>query len=63
MRAAVTTDAHGFEIVELPDPTPDVDQLVIRVTACGVCGSDIKAQPSRLRAWCWGTSSAARSSQ
>ncbi len=45
MRAAVTTDAYGFEIVELPDPTPDADQLVIRVTACGVCGSDIKAQP------------------
>lgn len=45
MRAAVTTDAHGFEIVELPDPAPGADQLVIRVVACGVCGSDIKAQP------------------
>ena len=45
MKAAVTTDDHGFEIVDLPDPTPEPDQLVIRVTACGVCGSDIKAQP------------------
>jgi (R,R)-butanediol dehydrogenase / meso-butanediol dehydrogenase / diacetyl reductase len=45
MKAAVTTDKHGFEVVDLPDPTPDPDQLVIRVTACGVCGSDIKAQP------------------
>ena len=45
MRAAVTTDSHGFEVVELPDPTPEPDQLVIRVKACGVCGSDIKAQP------------------
>jgi (R,R)-butanediol dehydrogenase / meso-butanediol dehydrogenase / diacetyl reductase len=45
MKAAVTTDDHGFEIVDLPDPTPDADQLVIRVAACGVCGSDIKAQP------------------
>ena len=26
----------------MPDPTPDDDQLV---RACGVCGSDIKAQP------------------
>ena len=45
MRAAVTTEAHGFEIVELPDPAPGPDELVIRVAACGVCGSDIKAQP------------------
>lgn len=45
MRAAVTTGDGGFEVVDLPDPTPQPDQLVIRVTACGVCGSDIKAQP------------------
>lgn len=45
MRAAVTTDDHGFEVVELPDPTPEAGQLVIRVAACGVCGSDVKAQP------------------
>lgn len=45
MRAAATTEAHGFEIVHLPDPAPGPDELVIRVTACGVCGSDIKAQP------------------
>jgi (R,R)-butanediol dehydrogenase/meso-butanediol dehydrogenase/diacetyl reductase len=45
MKAAVTTDNHGFEVVDLPDPTPEPDQLVIRVAACGVCGSDIKAQP------------------
>jgi threonine dehydrogenase-like Zn-dependent dehydrogenase len=41
----VTTEAHGFEVVDLPDPTPGPDELVIRVAACGVCGSDIKAQP------------------
>jgi len=45
MKAAVTTEQHGFDIVELPDPTPGHDELVIRVAACGVCGSDIKAQP------------------
>jgi (R,R)-butanediol dehydrogenase / meso-butanediol dehydrogenase / diacetyl reductase len=45
MKAAVTTTDHGFEVVELPDPSPEPDQLVIRVEACGVCGSDIKAQP------------------
>lgn len=45
MRAAMTTDDHGFEIVQIPDPVPEADQLVIRIAACGVCGSDIKAQP------------------
>ena len=45
MTAAVTTDDHGFEVVDLPDPTPEPGQLVIRVAACGICGSDIKAQP------------------
>jgi (R,R)-butanediol dehydrogenase / meso-butanediol dehydrogenase / diacetyl reductase len=45
MKAAVTTDDHGFEVVDLPDPTPAADQVVIRVAACGVCGSDLKAQP------------------
>ncbi len=45
MKAAVTTEQHGFEVIEVPDPTPGPDELVIRVAACGVCGSDIKAQP------------------
>jgi (R,R)-butanediol dehydrogenase/meso-butanediol dehydrogenase/diacetyl reductase len=45
MRAAVTTGGGAFEITELPDPTPGPGELVVRVAACGVCGSDIKAQP------------------
>ncbi len=45
MRAAITTETEGFEIVDLPDPTPGPDDLVVRVDACGVCGSDIKARP------------------
>jgi (R,R)-butanediol dehydrogenase / meso-butanediol dehydrogenase / diacetyl reductase len=45
MRAAVTTESRGFDVVDLPDPAPGPDELVIRVAACGVCGSDVKAQP------------------
>lgn len=41
----MTTEQHGFDIVDMPDPTTEPDQLVIRVAACGVCGSDVKAQP------------------
>jgi (R,R)-butanediol dehydrogenase / meso-butanediol dehydrogenase / diacetyl reductase len=45
VKAAVTTEQHGFDIIEMPDPTPGPDELAIRVAACGICGSDIKAQP------------------
>ena len=44
MRAAVY-DAPGLplRIAELPDPRPGPGQAVIRVKACGVCGSDLHA--------------------
>ncbi len=44
MRAAVY-DAPGLplRIAELPDPRPGRGQAVIRVKACGVCGSDLHA--------------------
>jgi (R,R)-butanediol dehydrogenase / meso-butanediol dehydrogenase / diacetyl reductase len=45
VKAAVTTEGCGFDVVDLPDPAPGPDELVIRVAACGVCGSDVKAQP------------------
>jgi (R,R)-butanediol dehydrogenase/meso-butanediol dehydrogenase/diacetyl reductase len=45
MRAAVTAGEEGFELADLADPTPGPGDLVVRVTACGVCGSDIKARP------------------
>jgi (R,R)-butanediol dehydrogenase / meso-butanediol dehydrogenase / diacetyl reductase len=45
VKIAVTNEQHGFDVVEVPDPVPRAGELVIRVTACGVCGSDIKAQP------------------
>jgi (R,R)-butanediol dehydrogenase / meso-butanediol dehydrogenase / diacetyl reductase len=41
----MTTEDGGFEVVEVPDPDPGPDELVVRVAACGVCGSDIKARP------------------
>ncbi|MCY3616975.1 MAG: alcohol dehydrogenase catalytic domain-containing protein [Acidimicrobiaceae bacterium] len=44
MRAAVY-DAPGLplRIAELPDPRPGPGQAMIRVSACGVCGSDLHA--------------------
>ncbi|MCU0273247.1 MAG: alcohol dehydrogenase catalytic domain-containing protein [Acidimicrobiales bacterium] len=43
MRAAVLTESHGFEVVDLPDPAPEAGELLLRVEACGICGSDLKA--------------------
>ncbi len=43
MRAAIVTDEHRLEIVDAPDPNPGTSELVLRVRACGICGSDLKA--------------------
>jgi (R,R)-butanediol dehydrogenase/meso-butanediol dehydrogenase/diacetyl reductase len=43
MHAAVLTDDHRFVVESLPDPTPGASDLVLRVEACGICGSDLKA--------------------
>ena len=47
MKAAIY-DAPGLplRIAEVPDPRPGPAQAVIRVTACGVCGSDLHATTS-----------------
>lgn len=46
MRAAVLTDTHDLEVAEVPDPSPGAGELVLQVTACGICGSDLKLRPS-----------------
>ncbi|GAB4324167.1 MAG: (R,R)-butanediol dehydrogenase [Dehalococcoidia bacterium] len=43
MRAAVLQDGGRFAVQELPDPEPRGHQAVIRVTYCGICGSDLHA--------------------
>ncbi len=48
MRAAVTTGRAGadaFEVTQLPDPTPGPGDLVLRVAANGICGSDLSTAP------------------
>ena len=42
MKAAVQTGVRQFEVREVPDPTLPEDGLILRVTACGVCGSDLR---------------------
>jgi (R,R)-butanediol dehydrogenase/meso-butanediol dehydrogenase/diacetyl reductase len=43
MRAAALSESGGFEVVELDDPTPGPGELVLRVQACGICGSDLNS--------------------
>jgi L-iditol 2-dehydrogenase len=41
MRVAVLTEPGAFEIVERDRPTPDADEVLVRVQEVGICGSDL----------------------
>jgi len=43
MRGVVVTGPRTLAIETIPDPTPGPGQLVLRVSACGICGSDLHA--------------------
>ncbi|MEV6429033.1 zinc-binding dehydrogenase [Nocardia sp. NPDC051463] len=43
MRAAVCTDSK-FTVADLPTPTPGPGQVLIKVSRCGICGSDLHAR-------------------
>ncbi|MFN2583002.1 MAG: zinc-binding dehydrogenase [Candidatus Dormibacteria bacterium] len=43
MRAVKLVDAHDLRVVELPDPEPAADEVLIRVDGCGICGSDLSS--------------------
>ncbi len=41
MRAAVWRRPRELQIEERPDPQPGPDEIVVRVGACGMCGTDV----------------------
>jgi (R,R)-butanediol dehydrogenase / meso-butanediol dehydrogenase / diacetyl reductase len=41
VRAVRLTGPRLLDLVELPDPVPADDEVVLRVTATGICGSDL----------------------
>jgi 2-desacetyl-2-hydroxyethyl bacteriochlorophyllide A dehydrogenase len=41
MRAIVLDRPGSFRVAEVPDPVPGEGQIVVKVEACGVCGTDI----------------------
>jgi (R,R)-butanediol dehydrogenase / meso-butanediol dehydrogenase / diacetyl reductase len=44
MRAAVTRGGGAFDLTTVEDPLPGHGELLLRVSACGLCGSDLKAR-------------------
>lgn len=41
MKALLLTDTKRLEYVDFPDPEVGADEVLVRVAACGVCGSDV----------------------
>ena len=42
MKAVVLREAGRLEVAEVPRPVPGPDQLLVKVAACGICGSDLR---------------------
>src|SRR5271167_1783878 len=41
MKALLLSSYRHLEITDIPAPTPGPNEILIRVAACGICGSDI----------------------
>lgn len=41
MKALMLPEYGRLEVVDVPDPTPAEDEVLVRVKACGICGSDV----------------------
>src|SRR5690242_21009514 len=41
MKALLLRQYRHLELTDLPSPTPSSGEVLIRVAACGVCGSDV----------------------
>ena len=43
MRAGIVTGKGQFDLVEVADPSPSEGQVVVAISRCGICGSDVHA--------------------
>src|SRR6266850_6173052 len=41
MKVLLLSQYKHLEIAELPEPTPRPGEVLVRVAACGICGSDV----------------------
>ncbi len=51
MQAALITGKETIEFVDFDEPSPESDQIVVDITYCGICGTDIHAYQSEGPAW------------
>ena len=42
MRAVMLYEPEKMEIVQLPDPVPGPGEVLLKIEACAVCGSDLE---------------------
>jgi threonine dehydrogenase-like Zn-dependent dehydrogenase len=43
MKALLLSQYKQLDIVDVPVPPPGLDEVLVRVAACGICGSDVEA--------------------
>jgi L-iditol 2-dehydrogenase len=41
MKALLLPEYGRLEVVDVPVPVPAEDEVLVRVKACGICGSDV----------------------
>ena len=41
MKALQITDIHNLEVIDLPMPEPAADEVLLRISYVGFCGSDL----------------------
>ena len=41
MKALLLSQYNQLDIADVPAPVPGVDEILVRVAACGICGSDV----------------------
>ena len=42
MKAVVLRKPADLAVLDVPDPSPGEGEVLMRVTACGICGSDLR---------------------
>ena len=47
MRVMVLAEPKRLELTDMPDPAPGPGEVVVRIKACGICGSDVHGFDNR----------------
>ncbi len=47
MKALILQAPSAFDLTDIPAPEPTADEVLVRVRACGICGSDVHGMDGR----------------